>query len=193
MSTRAADLGTLAAEALAAHRAGDSRLMPEMVDRITPLLWRIARAQGLSSASAEDAVQTTWLRLVQSADRIEEDRAVLKWLVTTVRREAWAVSRKGRRDIVSDPIELPEDAQPDALLEVIEQLGRSDVLWTHVRELSERCRRLLVIIAYGDRPDYAAIAEGLGMPVGSIGPTRGRCLAKLRTALEAVPEWAVTS
>jgi RNA polymerase sigma factor (sigma-70 family) len=154
---------------------------------------RIARAQGRSSASAEDAVQTTGLRLVQRADRIEEDRAVLKWLVTTVRREAWAVSRKGRRDIVSDPIELPEDAQPDALLEVIEQLGRSDVLWTHVRELSERCRRLLVIIAYGDRPDYAAIAEGLGMPVGSIGPTRGRCLAKLRTALEADPQWAVTS
>ena len=77
-------------------------------------------------------------------------------------------------------------------MQLVEQLGVSDVLWTHVQDLSERCRRLLAVIAFADRPDYAAIAEALGMPVGSIGPTRGRCLAKLRAALEADPTW-VTS
>ena len=56
-------------------------------------------------------------------------------------------------------------------------------------ELPERCRRLLRVIAFADRPDYAAVAEALGMPVGSIGPTRGRCLAKLRAQLAADPAW----
>jgi DNA-directed RNA polymerase specialized sigma24 family protein len=63
------------------------------------------------------------------------------------------------------------------------------VLWRHVAGLSERCRYLLRVIAFADRPDYAAIAEALGMPVGSIGPTRGRCLAALRAALVLDPAY----
>lgn len=63
------------------------------------------------------------------------------------------------------------------------------MLWRLVGTLSERCRYLLRIIAFADRPDYAAIADALGMPVGSIGPTRGRCLATLRTALTREPSY----
>ena len=62
-------------------------------------------------------------------------------------------------------------------------------LWQHIAQLSERCRALLRVIAFADRPDYAAVAEALGMPVGSIGPTRGRCLAKLRQQLANDPAW----
>lgn len=192
MNAPTRDLGTVTAAAIAAYRSGDTSLMAEMVERVSPLLWRVARAQGLSTASAEDVVQTSWLRLLQHIDRIDEDRAVLKWLVTTVRREAWSVSRKSTKDIVSDPVAMPEQPTVDPTVQLVEQLGVSDVLWTHVRDLSERCRRLLAVIAFADRPDYAAIAEALGVPVGSIGPTRGRCLAKLRAALEADPTW-VTS
>jgi len=62
-------------------------------------------------------------------------------------------------------------------------------LWQHVAGLPERCRALLRVIAFADRPDYSSVAEALGMPVGSIGPTRGRCLAKLRQLLSADPAW----
>ena len=62
-------------------------------------------------------------------------------------------------------------------------------LWEHVQGLPERCRELMRVIAFADRPDYALIAESLGMPVGSIGPTRGRCLAKLRQLLASDPQW----
>jgi RNA polymerase sigma factor (sigma-70 family) len=68
---------------------------------------------------------------------------------------------------------------------------RQRVLWQHISTLTPRCQELLRVIAFADRPDYAAIAESLGMPVGSIGPTRGRCLQKLRTTLGSDPGWAV--
>ena len=66
------------------------------------------------------------------------------------------------------------------------------VIWRHIESLSERCRSLLGVVAFADRPDYAPVAEALGMPVGRIGPTRGRCLAKLRLLLDADPHWGIT-
>jgi len=69
---------------------------------------------------------------------------------------------------------------------VSEQNG---ALWDHFRQLTPRCQALLRVIAFSDKPDYAAISEALGMPLGSIGPTRGRCLAKLRESLTADPTW----
>ena len=62
-------------------------------------------------------------------------------------------------------------------------------LWQHIARLPERCQALLRVIAFADRPDYAAVAKALGMPIGSIGPTRGRCLAKLRLQLANDPAW----
>ena len=62
-------------------------------------------------------------------------------------------------------------------------------LWQHIAKLPDRCQALLRVIAFADRPDYAAVAKALAMPVGSIGPTRGRCLAKLRVQLQADPAW----
>jgi DNA-directed RNA polymerase specialized sigma24 family protein len=66
------------------------------------------------------------------------------------------------------------------------------VLWRHIESLSERCKSLLRVVAFSDRPDYATVAQALGMPVGSIGPTRGRCLAKLRLLLDADPHWGIS-
>ena len=66
------------------------------------------------------------------------------------------------------------------------------VLWLHVKELNPRCQALLRVVAFATKPDYAAISAALGMPVGSIGPTRGRCLATLRTALSNDPRWSMS-
>lgn len=184
---RSVDLVDLAAEALIRYREDDPSLMPRLVDLLTPVLWQVARGQGLSESTAEDVVQLAWLRLVEQADRILDPRAVLKWLMTTTRREAWRASR--RAPLETPVVELPEpepagsDAVSDSVLEDADQA----VLWSHVAELSERCRYLLRVIAFADKPNYSAIADALGMPVGSIGPTRGRCLATLRAALAADP------
>lgn len=187
------DLAGLAARAIGAYREGDSSLMGPMVSALTPLLWRVARSQGLDAAQAEDAVQTAWLRLMQSLERIEDDLAVLKWLVTTVRRECWAVSRRSGRMNVVDPVSLPEGPPVDGPEQLTANATEASLIWSHVQRLSERCRKLLAVIAFADRPDYQAISEGMGMPIGSIGPTRGRCLAKLRAAMLADPRWDVQS
>jgi RNA polymerase sigma factor (sigma-70 family) len=166
------------------------------VDSTTSLLWHTARAQGLTQQQAEDAVQTTWLLLVQHASSITEPRGVLKWLLTTVRRESWAAARRARREDARDDLtdiapELPaEELDPEGM---VVRGQDQHVLWRHFKTLPDRCQRLLRVVALAERPDYAQVAEALAMPVGSIGPTRGRCLAKLRAALTADPAWEVTA
>ncbi len=178
-----------AAVAFSAYLAGDPQQMGRLVDLLTPLLWHTARAQGLSPAAAEDVSQTAWLRLIHHADSIEQPRAVLSWMVTTVRRESWRAHKVAGRDSTDlDAVPEPSSGEPGPAQELV--LGeRQRVLWAHVQELSERCQHLLRVIAFSDRPDYATIAGSLKMPVGSIGPTRGRCLHSLRASLAEDPEW----
>lgn len=182
-------LATRAAEAFQGYRDGRPERMGDLVDMLTTLLWNTARAQGADQQTAEDAVQTAWVRLIESGDSIKEPRAVLQWLVVTTRRETWRMVRQKRR--VQGEESMPLDAVaegpgPETLAVLTE---RQHVLWGHLHTLPEKCRALLRVIAFAERPDYAMIAEALGMPVGSIGPTRGRCLAKLRAALSTDTRW----
>lgn len=182
-------LASEASEAFVDYRSGDRARLGDLVDLLTPILWRTARTQCARREDAEEAVQNTWLRLVDHADAITDPQAVLAWLLVTVRREAWQVTGRARRAaIMPDPdAETPaREPGPEALALLSE---RQRVLWSHVRALSPTCQHLISVIAHAVRPDYATIAENLGIPVGSIGPTRGRCLAKLRAALAADPRW----
>jgi RNA polymerase sigma factor (sigma-70 family) len=191
--------GGLAGRAAAlfqAYREGDDARMADLVKLLTPLLWHTARGARLDAATAEDVLQTVWLALVRHADTITEPVAVLQWLVVSTKRESWRVSRAQTRT-------RPEDfeATDSAAGAAAEALGSPSVeqevlgaatdstLWRHIGSLPERCRALLRVIAFADRPDYAELSKALGMPQGSIGPTRGRCLAKLRLALAADPAW----
>ena len=168
-------LATRAATAFGAYREGDVRAMDELVDLLTPVLWHTARAQGASEALAQDAVQTAWLRLVESSARVKDPQAVMGWLIVTVRRECWRTRTvDGRAGLELDE-SLPDDHPDPSALAVHREDHR--VLWAHVERLTPRCQALLRVIAFADRPDYAAVSEALKMPVGSIGPTRGRCLA----------------
>jgi len=191
-----AEQGTLASRAgeiFDRYRAGERAAMGELVTLLTPILWHTVRAQRLDRESTEDVLQTTWLALVRHAGAISESRAVLQWLLVAARREAWRVLRGQQRqtpaEIDSDAVVTPDDELPEhvTLRDVDQQ-----VLWSHVAALPERCRALLRVIAFADRPDYAELARALGMPVGSIGPTRGRCLAKLRASLTADARWELT-
>jgi RNA polymerase sigma factor (sigma-70 family) len=183
-------LASRAATLFTAYRAGNEARMAELVSLLTPILWHTVRAQRLDRESAEDVLQTTWLALVRSADSISDAQAVLQWLIVSARREAWRVVKRDDRvepkefeagDLVTATADLPE--------ELVLRNDGDTRLWHHLAELPERCRALLRVIAFADRPDYAAVAKSLGMPVGSIGPTRGRCLAKLRLQLANDPAW----
>ena len=89
-------------------------------------------------------------------------------------------------EIADDAIQTPDGELPDS---VVLRGVSEKLLWSHVAALPERCRTLLRVIAFADRPDYPELARSLGMPIGSIGPTRGRCLAKLRASLSADARW----
>jgi RNA polymerase sigma factor (sigma-70 family) len=171
-------------------RGGDGDALGDVVRELNPLLWHVARAQGLGRDAAADVVQTTWLELVRRLDQIRSPQALTAWLVTTTRRQAWHVRAGQRRESGEEPDELVDvgDGSPD-VPDLVAAEERHRLLWRHVHRLSERCRALLRVVAFVERPDYTVIAEALGMPHGSIGPTRGRCLAKLRDMLLADPAW----
>ncbi|WP_406247624.1 RNA polymerase sigma factor [Microbacterium sp. M] len=173
-----------AAVLFADWRAGDARAMDELVRLMTPVLWHVVRAYGLERTLAEDVVQTTWLALVRSHESVDDPQAISGWLTVTARREAWRVAKQHRiatatADEVLDPM-LPHEQSTEEHVADADEAAR---LWTALATLTDRCQRLLRVVAFDDRPDYARIAADLDMPIGSIGPTRQRCLAKLRTAL----------
>jgi RNA polymerase sigma factor (sigma-70 family) len=182
-----------AAERFRAYRAGDPRALDQMVESLTPLLWHIVRAYGLDTATAEDVVQNTWLTLVRKADTVAEPQAVLRWLTVTARRDAWRAARASSRADLTDDIAVLDVRETRSTPEDdVVRAADERALWLAVGKLNERCQRLLRIIAFHDRPDYAALSQELGMPMGSIGPTRGRCLEKVRAELAAVRRGAHT-
>jgi RNA polymerase sigma factor (sigma-70 family) len=178
---------------LLAHRAGDPAAMAALVRRVTPLLWHVARGFRLDASSAEDVAQNALLAFVRHSAAITEPYAALRWLIVTARREAMrAVQQRDRTDLTDDAartVAAPENEQPEPVLLAT---ATQQVLWRNIGQLPERCRRLLRVIAFAERPDYATLSTALGMPIGSIGPTRGRCLAKLRTLLASDPEWGTS-
>jgi RNA polymerase sigma factor (sigma-70 family) len=181
----------VAARLFTEWRDGDPGALDQLVRLLTPTLWQIARACGLTTEAAEDVVQTTWLALVRGADHIREPQAVMRWTTTTTRREAWKVARaSGRENAVGsevlDAVAPVAGGADDPVF--AEQAAYS--LWRHVGRLSQRCQRLLRVIAFEDKPDYASLSAQLGIAVGSVGPTRGRCLDRLRALLADDPEWS---
>ncbi len=184
----AGDLVVRAGAAFEDYRNGKPGAIDTLVRLVSPLLWHTARQCGLTSTEAEDTVQQTFLMLVRRGESISDPLAVVRWLTVTLRRQAWRDRAQSSGRASEEPTEqdLPRAPSAENSAVITDEQRR---LWAHVGELSERCRRLLAVIAFAPRPDYAALAADLQMPVGSIGPTRGRCLAKLRSRLEA-EEWS---
>jgi len=184
---RAARLG----DCLERARNGEMGALGDVVRELNPLLWRVARAEGLTAEESADVVQTTWLELLRRLRDIQSPRALTAWLVTATRRGAWRTRELSRRQAPdgAERLELTPDAGPGPGERLLSD-ERDSALWRHFQRLPERCRALLRIVAQVDRPDYAAVAAAFGMPVGSIGPTRGRCLAKLRAMLLDDPGWS---
>jgi RNA polymerase sigma factor (sigma-70 family) len=169
------------AELVRAAGDGDQRAWEGLVDRFSGLVWSVARAHGLSRADAADVSQTAWLRLVEHLHRLRDPERVGTWLASTARHEALRILRRDRRQVPVGDHELegsgPEAESPEARALAVE---RSDLLWRAFAELPQRCQQLLRVLMADPPPSYQQVAVALDMPIGSIGPTRGRCLDRLR-------------
>jgi RNA polymerase sigma factor (sigma-70 family) len=167
---------------LSAAGRNDQEAWDALVARYSGLLWAIARSFRLDTADAADVVQATWLRLVENLGRIVEPARLAAWLATTVRRECLqAIRREGRTRVVHH-LDAGDDVVDPAppVEEIVLTDERDTALWRVFGTLSDRCQRLLRVLMASPPPAYAEVAEALDMAIGSIGPTRKRCLEHLR-------------
>ncbi|MGF1597219.1 MAG: RNA polymerase sigma factor [Acidimicrobiales bacterium] len=172
------DLATL----VGAARDGDEGAWNELVARFAGLVWHVIRGFRLPDAVGEDVYQTTWLRLAEHLDRIRQPDSLGGWLASTARNECLRTVRVGGREKLRDDFEIDlvdHDARVDqgAMDE-----ARDEVLWRAFGSLSEACQRLLRLLIADPPLSYERVSELLGMSIGSIGPTRARCLDKLRSS-----------
>jgi RNA polymerase sigma factor (sigma-70 family) len=167
-------------------REGDASAWEELVVRFGALIAATGRRYRLSTADAAELQQTTWLRLVENLHRIEQPASVGGWLATTARHESLAILRRSARyrggsdEMLANmpDVYLPEpDARP-----IAEE--REVVLGAAWERLNPRCQRLLSILVTDEAPGYKEVAQLLDMAIGSIGPTRQRCLQHLRRLVE---------
>jgi RNA polymerase sigma factor (sigma-70 family) len=181
------DTDTSTQALLTAAAAGDQNAWDQLVDRFSRLVWSVARGFRLSDADAADVCQTTWLRLVEHLQSFNDPDRLAGWLATTARRESISVLRKRDREVpvFDGPDEEDGDAEQDPERQMVARDEYRE-LWDAFAALSERCRSLLRVLAVSPLEYYAQIADALRMPVGSIGPTRARCLDRLRARLATV-------
>ena len=161
---------------------GDQAAWNTIVDRFAGTVWAIARGHRLNEASAADVSQTTWLRLVEHLDRIEHPERLGAWLATTARRESLRVIRtSGRQVPTGEDFDLFEAPASDPPVDghVLAQ-ERNQVLSALVSQLPCRCQLILRLLSADTPLSYKELSEALEMPIGSIGPTRARCLEHLR-------------
>lgn len=170
------------AELVAAARDGDQQAWNELVRRLEPAMRRTARSYRLQASDVDDVVQRTWLRLFRSLDGIRDPAFIFAWLDTTTRREALRLLQRPVREVLTeDELFDRADERDDPLTTVIDRERRA-VLGRAIATLPRRHRTLLTVLAEASTPDYRRISASLGIPVGSIGPTRSRGLARLREA-----------
>lgn len=172
-------------ELVGAARSGDQAAWEALVDRFGALVWAVARSFRLPDSDAADVSQTTWLRLVENLERLREPDRVGAWLATTARHESLAVLRRQGRVV---PLDDDDDQEDRATIEPGAGLLRSErdvALWSTFTTLTSRCQALLRLLVADPPAAYEEVSAVLDMPVGSIGPTRARCLEHLRRKAEA--------
>jgi RNA polymerase sigma factor (sigma-70 family) len=168
-----------------AAAAGNELAWERLVHEFAGLLWAVTRSHRLTDADAADVAQATWVRLVEHLHRLNKPGRVGAWLATTARRECLRVLREGQRQVLfgADP---PEDraieSAPDTELMIAERDG---ALWRAFSRLQPSDQALLRLLMADPCPAYEEISAALGMPIGSIGPTRARALERLRRELDS--------
>ena len=165
---------------------GDPKAWEQLIDKYGRLIWSITRDFKLVESDAADVFQTTWMRLVEHIDRIEHADRVGSWLATTARNECLRSLAARKRLVLvheDDPFDGAAAQEPE-VDEALLAAERAEVVREAMTHLPHRWQRLMEMLMADPPASYAEISDELGLPVGSIGPTRGRCLARLRTLLD---------
>jgi RNA polymerase sigma factor (sigma-70 family) len=165
----------------------DTRAWERLIDKYGRLVWSITREFKLAESDASDVFQTTWMRLIEHIDRLDRPDRVGSWLAATARNECLRCLASHKR-LVLAPEEVAFDGPAVHEPEVDEALladERAKTVREAMGHLPWRWRRLLELLMADPPASYAEISDELGLPIGSIGPTRGRSLARLRVLLEA--------
>lgn len=180
-------VGSDATSQLRKAAAGDTQAWGQLIDQYSRLIWSVTARFKLSDSDAADVVQTTWMRLVEYIDGIEQPDRIGFWLATTARNECLRhVTARKRVVLVYEDCEFDgADKHGPEVDEALLSAERAQVVREAMAHLPEQWQQLLELLMADPAPSYAEISAQLGVPVGSIGPTRGRCLAKLRVLLEA--------
>jgi RNA polymerase sigma factor (sigma-70 family) len=170
---------------------GEEAAWSALVGRYQRLVFTIALRCGLDESAAADVFQTVFEQLHKNMARLTQPERLQAWIVTAAKREAIRTSQRRRREV---PFDDEDDGAVDATAatdplpdEVVEDLRSLNLLRDALDRLDTRCHALLTALfleTEGAEPSYPAIAARLGMPVGSLGPTRARCLQKLRHLME---------
>src|SRR4051812_32963865 len=166
--------------------SGDASAWEGLVDEYIGLVWSVARGFGLNESDRADAVQTTWLRLVEHLDRIHDPSRVGAWLATTTRRECLRLIAHGKRVAPARDADVFEG--PDIDLRDLDagllSAEQSAEMRAALAQLPPRWRELMLLLVADPAPSYEEISRQLKMPIGSIGPTRGRALRRLEVLLD---------
>lgn len=164
---------------------GDQTAWSALVDQFAQMVWSIARSFRLDEATAKDVSQTVWLRLVENLDKITDPERLPGWLATTCRREALRMMKLRDRAVPTEFEHDVEDESP-SLEEIFieDEEVRGVVAAFHT--LSEDCRQLLRLLTVEPALSYEEISEVIDRPVGSLGPTRARCIERLKSAIRGI-------
>lgn len=168
---------------VASARDGDVRAWDALVERYAPLIWSICRKYRLGRADADDVGQSVWLHLVDHLGNIREPAALAGWLATTTRRECGRLVRAAHGPhaaVYALDVENMADERADAAEQEVLAAERHAALREAFTHLPPQCQRLVAMLTADPPLPYAEISARLDMPVGSIGPTRSRCLDRMR-------------
>jgi RNA polymerase sigma factor (sigma-70 family) len=175
-------------------RQGDASAWAALVRRYQRLVYAVVRRAGLDEHAAADVFQTVFSRLLEHLPRLTQPERLQAWIVTTAKREALRQRHVGQRTVsMSGPDDAPGTGLAETLADeaplaedALSDLQQLDRLRHGLDRLDGRCRDLLLLLFADEdeRPPYDEVARRMAMPVGSIGPTRARCLGKLRALVE---------
>jgi RNA polymerase sigma factor (sigma-70 family) len=183
------DVAELDIDLIRRCRRGSVGAWHQVLNRYERLVFSIPLRYGLSREDAADVAQLTFTVLVENMDKLADDSRLGAWLATVARRNTWRKLERNRREIASEHLEGASLAENAVLLgksdaESVEHWELTDWLDTGLSQLSEKCRNLLKALYFQpELASYAEVAEHFGMPLGSIGPTRARCLKRLKGML----------
>ena len=165
--------------------SGNARAWERLLDKYERLVFSISLNYGLTTDDAADVTQITFTILLQNLNTLPDEICLSSWLATVARRHTWRLLARNRREAVNSDEDLAGNEALGGIVDDRERWERAEWIIQGLSMLDERCRQLLLALYFdAEQPSYADVADRLNMPIGSIGPTRARCLEQMRQSLQ---------